>query len=285
MISVLILTLNEENILRDCLASVAWSDDVVVLDSFSSDRTVAIAKATGARVIQREFDNERDHRTFAIRQIEFKYPWVYNPDADEITTPELAGEMQSVVQNASLREVAFRVRFKTMFLGKWLKHSGLYPTWVVRLFKPDFLRFERSINLRYVIDGPEGFLNHHFLHYSFNKGFESWIEKHNRYSTLEATEALKSREQSPIRWGSLVSFRSPVERRRALKELSFRLPFRSGLRFLYMYVFRLGFLDGWPGLTYCRLLAWYEYMIVLKEHEAARKSSDSESYRERSPLS
>lgn len=270
MISVLILTLNEEANLPRCLESVRWSDDIVVLDSFSTDRTVEIARAAGARVFQRRFDNERDHRAASLR-VGFRHPWVYNPDADEVTPSELRDEMLSVVGDHSRREVAYRVRFKTMFFGRWIKHSSLYPTWVVRLFRPEKLSFERQINLRYVINGPVGKLQNHFEHYTFNKGLNAWFDKHNRYSWQEAEESLKSLGPGQWRVGSLFAA-DPVVRRRALKELSFRLPCRPLLRFLYMYVLRRGFLDGLSGYHYCRLLAIYEYMIVIKMKEIRRRS-------------
>src|SRR5690348_11403726 len=109
--SVLILTLNEEKNLPRCLESVRWSDDVVVFDSYSQDRTVEIARAWGARVYQRQFDNERDHRDASLR-VDFKHPWVFNPDADEVCTPELASEMGCVVADTARQEAAYRVRFK-----------------------------------------------------------------------------------------------------------------------------------------------------------------------------
>jgi glycosyltransferase involved in cell wall biosynthesis len=268
MISVLILTLNEEANLPACLEAVRWSDDVVVFDSGSTDRTAAIARDFGARVVERRFDNERAQRTASL-QVGFKHPWVFNPDADEVATPELCDEMLRVVQ-AGRPEVAYRVRYRNMFMGRWLRHSSLYPTWIVRLFRPEKLSFERTINLRYVIDGPEGRLQEHLVHYSFNKGLNAWIDKHNRYSWHEAEEALKSMRQGGAPWRDLLAW-DAVRRRRALKELSFRLPFRPTLRFLYMYLFRLGFLDGRAGLTYCRLLALYEYLIVLKMREIRRR--------------
>jgi glycosyltransferase involved in cell wall biosynthesis len=265
MISVLVLTLNEEANLEACLQSVRWCDDVTVFDSYSTDRTVKIAKDFGARVIQRHFDNERDHRTASLR-LGFKHPWVFNPDADEISTPELIEEMRQVTADRSRPEVAYRMRGKTMFLGRWLKHSSLYPTWMCRLFQPDKVAFERSINLNYKIDGPEGQLQGHYLHYTFNKGLTAWVEKHNRYSLLEAEETLKSLSRGGVPWRDLFTL-DAVRRRRALKEISFRLPFRPSLRFLYMYLLRGGFLDGWSGLTYCRLLALYEYLIEVKIKE------------------
>lgn len=268
MISVLILTLNEEANLPACLESVKWSDDIIVFDSFSTDRTVEIAQSAGARVVQRACDNERDHRRASLL-LEFKYPWVYNPDADEVTPPALRDEMRRVVADPARREVAYRVRFKAMFCGRWIKHSSLYPTWVVRLFKPNQVSFERSINLRYVVNGLEGRLQNHFEHYSFNKGINAWLEKHNRYSGQEAVESLRSLSSHQLRWEELFD-RDPVLRRRALKELSFRVPFRPTLRFFYMYLCRLGFLDGRAGFNYCRLLSMYERMIVMKMNEIRR---------------
>lgn len=269
--SVLILTLNEEANLRRCLESVSWSDDIIVFDSGSTDGTLDIAREYGARIIVRAFDNERSHRTTSLRA-GFKYPWVFNPDADEVTTPELRDEILRVAADVQRPEVAYRVRFKNIFLGRWIKHSSLYPTWIVRLFRPEAIRFSRDINLSYEIDGPSGRLESHLLHYSFNKGFYAWFEKHNRYSCAEAAETLHSLAGTPPNWSDVFAA-DPVVRRRALKELSFRLPLRPSLRFLYMYLIRGGFLDGSPGLTYCRLLALYEYMIVLKVMEKKRRQN------------
>jgi glycosyltransferase involved in cell wall biosynthesis len=273
MISVLVLTLDEERNLPACLRSVAWSDDVVVLDSGSADTTVAIAREFGARVVQAKFANERERRAFAMG-LPFKHPWVYNPDADEVTTEELRDEMLAKVATPGLEEVAFRVRFKTMLFGRWLRFSGLYPTWVVRLFRPEFVRLERNVNLRYVVEGREGRLRSHFLHHTFNNGFEAWIDKHNRYSSGEALETVRELESGRLDWRELAPGADPVARRAALKRLSMRLPFRPALRFAYMYVLRGGFLDGFAGLTYCRLLAMYEYMIVLKVRELRARRSD-----------
>jgi len=271
MISVLVLTFNEEVNLGACLTSLSWSDDIVVIDSLSTDRTVEIARDMRARVVERRWESEWEQRTASLR-VGFKYPWVYNPDADEVTPQSLSDEMRKVVADCCRAEVAYRVRFKHMFMGRWLKHSSLYPTWVVRLFRPERVRFERMVNLRYVIDGPVGTLKQHFEHYPFNKGFNAWIDKHNRYSSQEAQEALKTRQTGAMPWPALIS-RDPVRRRDALKELSFRLPFRPALRFFYAYVLRFGFLDGLPGLTYCQLMAWYEYMIDLKIKEIERRET------------
>lgn len=269
-ISVLILTLNEELNLTRCLESVAWSDDIVVLDSFSSDRTIQIARAHGARVYRRRFDNERDQRAASLR-LPFRHSWVYNPDADEIATPALRDEMLAAVQRKP-SHAAYRMRRRDMFMGAWLRHASLYPTWLVRLFRPEAIVFERILNVSCHVRGTEGRLQNDLLHYSFQKGLDSWFEKHNRYSSGEAAETLKSLASGRLDLAGLLS-PDPVRRRRALKELSFRLPFRPELRFLYMYLLRRGLLDGRAGYHYCRLLAAYECMISIKVAELRRRAS------------
>ena len=270
MISILILTLNEEENLPSCLESLKWSDDLVVLDSFSSDRTVGIAEAGGARVVQRKFDNWSAHQNWALDNIQFKHPWVYYSDADEVMTPELRDELLAIAANPREPHVAYRLRYKNFFMGRWIRHCGIYPAWILRFFRPGAVRWERSVNPTPVVNGSEGRLCNHFEHYSFNKGLNAWFEKHNRYSWYEAEESLKSLAAGGWNWGDLFHA-SPAMRRRALKELSFRVPCRHLLRFLYMYFWKLGFLDGRVGFTYCRLLAIYEYMIVLKMTEIRRR--------------
>lgn len=270
MISVLVLTLNEEANLQRCLDSLKWSDDIVVLDSFSTDRTVEIAKAAGARVVQRVFDNWSTHQNWALQNITFKHPWVYYSDSDEVVTPELQEEMLSLVSASPSNIVAYRLRYKNYFMGRWIRHCGIYPTWILRLFRPKKVRWQRLVNPVAVVEGAEGRLRQHFEHYSFNKGLNAWFDKHNRYSWQEAEESLKSLAEGRVTFGNLTSS-EPATRRRTLKELSFRLPCRPMLRFLYMYLLRFGFLDGIPGYHYCRLLAMYEYMIVLKMSEIRRR--------------
>lgn len=271
MISALILTLNEERNLPACLDALGWCDDIVVLDSFSTDATVAIAEAAGARVVQRRFDDERSQRLFGLHEIEFRNPWLYLPDADEVTTPELRDEMIVATADPARPEVAYRIRPKTMFMGRWLRHSSLYPTWQLRLCRPERVGFEREINLRPVLDGPAGHLGEHYLHYTFNNGLTAWYEKHNRYSAAEAREALVVLDGGRLHWRDLLPGADAVRRRAALKDLSFRLPCRPAARFTYMYLVRGGFRDGWPGYMHCRLLAAYEYMIVIKMAEARRR--------------
>lgn len=265
--SVLILTLNEAGNIRRCIESLAWCDDVVVLDSISTDATVDIAAACGARVYQREFDNFANQRNHALDHVEFKHDWILHLDADEVVTPELAHEMAAKVQDQ--RFVAYRIASKMMFMGKWLRYAGLYPSYQVRLGHKDRLRFEQvGHGQREALAADAvGTLRAAYLHYGASKGFADWLDKHNRYSSDEARRGLEVLRGGGGGLRGLFALGDPLARRRALKQLSVRLPFRPFFRFFYMYVLRLGFLDGRPGYVYCRLLAMYESWIVLKMRE------------------
>jgi glycosyltransferase involved in cell wall biosynthesis len=267
-ISILILTLNEETNIGACLDALAGFDDVVVFDSLSKDRTKEIALAKGARVVERPFDNWAAHQNWAMDNIQFRNPWVFYLDADERMTPELREEILAIARDQSRAEVAYYCGRKNFFLGKWIRHA-MPPGMIMRFFKPGKIRFERLVNPVPVIDGPHGYLRHYFEHYNFSKGLTEWFDKHNKYSLFEAMEGMKLRAR-PVGLGALFS-RDRFERRRALKELSFRMPLRPLVKFLYMYVLKRGFLDGRAGYTYCKLQAMYEYMIVVKMRELARK--------------
>lgn len=269
--SALALTLNEHDNLPGCLESVAWCDDIVVFDSYSTDGTAEIARAAGARFIQRRFDNYSDHRNWAFRNIEFRNPWVLSLDADERCTPGLAREISELAPSTQTDTTLFRIRRKDYLSGRWCKRSSSYPVWLGRLARPNRVWFEsRSVNAHPLTDGAVGHLEGHLVHYPFGRGIADWLAKHNRYSTMEARECLKALKDRPVDCHGLFS-RDSVRRRRALKELSFRLPARPWFKFVYTYFLRMGFLDGGPGLTYCTLQAIYEYMICLKIRELKRR--------------
>jgi hypothetical protein len=251
---------------------VKWSDDIVVLDSFSTDRTTEIAGEFNARVVQRKFDDWASHQNWANQNIEVKHNWVYYSDADEVVTSDLRDEMLAVIKASNNSYSAYRLRYRNFFLGRWIRHCGIYPVWLTRLFRPDRVVWERLVNPAPKVNGKVGNLEGHFEHYSFNKGFDAWFDKHNRYSQYEAIESVRSLKQYAIDWRGLSPFADPAERRRTLKEISFRLPGRPLLRFLYMFFLRLGFLDGLPGFHYCVLISIYEYMIVLKIREIERRN-------------
>ena len=266
MISVVILTLNEELNLPRCLEAISWCDDVLIVDSFSSDATLKIAAEHGARVVQRAFDSFAAQRNFAVDHCELRYEWIFHLDADEVMTPDLAAEILGCV--AATDKDAYRVSSKLMFQGKFLRHGGLFPWYQVRLGRRGKLRFMQVGHGQREQLPPHtiGTLKNSLLHFPFEKGLEDWIEKHNRYSTAEARQNVYGYAGDDLRILDLLSIATD-RRRRAAKKIFRRLPCRATIRFIYMYLFRGGILDGRAGFTYCRLLAWYERLIVLKEGE------------------
>jgi len=263
--SVAILTLDEEAMLPRALACLSWCDDIVVIDSGSTDRTVEIARAAGARVVERKLDDWATQGNFMLHDVSYKHAWVYYMDADETLPADLIAEIGRVTAVSPSNDTpsAYRVRYRNWFRGVWLKHATPYPTWITRLMRPDRCRYEpRTVNAHPMVQGRVGELQAHFDHYSFDRGLEHWIAKHNKYSTAEAKESLAART-SGVPFGSLIST-DPVRRRRGWKLLFQRMPARPWLKFLYLYLWRRGFLDGAAGRDYCRLNAMYETMIVLK---------------------
>jgi glycosyltransferase involved in cell wall biosynthesis len=277
MISILILTKNEERDLPGCLESVAWSDDIHVYDSMSTDNTVAIANDFNAHVTQRGYGNskldfggdESAHRNWGLNNIRFKHSWVLQLDADERSTPELISEIKTVLVNSS--HSAYRIRRRDFLMGQWLRHVQISPFYI-RLFKPYKIHYERLINPVSIVDGSIGELNSYFDHFPFSKGFFHWIEKHNYYSTLESRQIMENRRGninfSVIKALSASNFN---ERRYHQKEIFYRLPMRPFIKFIIVYVLKRGFLDGRAGLTYATLQSIYEYMIVLKTRELEMK--------------
>ncbi len=266
MISALILTKNEEQDLPGCLESVNWSHDIHVFDSYSTDKTIEIAKESGAHVTQRHFDNWASHQNWGLQHIEFKYPWVFYIDADERTTPELVARMQEAVQ-APVENVAFRIQRRDFFMGRWLKHVQSSP-YYIRLFRPDKMRYERLVNPVSLVDGPVGELDGYLNHFPFSKGVSHWLERHNSYSSFEAKQIIENRKNN-LDFNIIKAFleKDFNIRRFHQKELFYRLPARPLIKFALLYFGKRGFLDGKAGLTYAMLQSIYEYMIVLKARE------------------
>lgn len=268
-VSTLILTLNEEANIAACLDSLAWCDDVVVLDSGSTDRTVEIATARGARVLHRPFDDYARQRNFGLRDIPYRHPWLLMLDADERVPPDLAAEVVSATRAAADEVCLFRMRRKDYLFGRWIRGSGGYPTWFGRLARLGRVWVERPINEQYCTDGQTLALQGHLHHQPFQNGFSPWIARHDRYSTMEAS-VLAEELRADAGTASLFS-RDPVERRKAQKRLLYRLPGRPLLVFLALYLARGGLFEGRAGLTYAALRAWYELLIDLKVRERQRR--------------
>jgi glycosyltransferase involved in cell wall biosynthesis len=274
MISILVLTKNEESSLPECLASVCWSDDIHVYDSFSTDRTVEVARTAGAHVTQRSFDDWATHQNWALCNIPFKHPWVLYVDADERVTPELAAGVLAAITESD-GKAAFEIQRRDFLDGRWLRHVQASP-YYLRLFRPERMRYERLVNPKSVPDGPVGRVPGYLDHYPFSKGIGHWLARHNAYSTLEARQTAKE-DLGGVRVGLIEAlFARDFHVRRAHQKLLFsRLPGRPLLKFLVLYVFKRGFLDGREGLRYAILQSIYEYMIVLKRRELSHLTADA----------
>jgi glycosyltransferase involved in cell wall biosynthesis len=272
-VSVLILTLNEEVNIEACLASARWSDDIVVLDSGSTDRTVELATTAGARVVTRPFDNYAAQRNFGLQQIPWRNPWVLMLDADEVVSPELARELAARVASAPASLCLLRFRRKDFFFGTWIRGSGGYPSWFPRLARVGRCWVEREFNEQYETDGETGELQEHLHHFPFNKGLTAWIDKHNRYSSMEAEliyRGLSEHDRPGVR--GLFSA-DPLVRRRAMKQGLYSLPARPLVVFCGLYFIKLGFLEGRAGLTFSVLRAWYEFLVNTKVRELRRRAA------------
>jgi glycosyltransferase involved in cell wall biosynthesis len=266
MLSIYILTYNEELDIATCIESAMLSDDIIVVDSCSSDRTVEKAKKYPVRVVQHAFESHGKQRTWMLESIAPKYEWVYILEADERMTPELFAESLEAMNNPDY--IGYYVAERVMFMDRWIRYSTQYPRYQLRLFRHGKVWFDDYGHTeREVCDGATSFLKETYPHYTCSKGLNRWIEKHNRYSTDEAQETLYQLEHGNVRWGSLFFGKSEVEKRRALKDLSLRLPARPLLRFFYMYFILGGCLDGRAGTAWCTLQAFYEYLILLKVWE------------------
>jgi glycosyltransferase involved in cell wall biosynthesis len=279
-ISVLILTKNEERDLPGALASVAWSDDIHVFDSHSTDATQEIARAAGAHVHTRAFDDYATHRNVALAT-PFKHPWVFLLDADERPTSELSAEMERTVASASDGTLAFRLRRRDFLFGTWLKRAQISPFYI-RLVRPGHARYTRAINeVLEILPTPPaslpgitihsiGQLTHPLDHFPFSKGIAHWIAKHNNYSTMEAELIVRQQGLQNPSLRAALRHSDFHTRRLHQKALFYRLPGRPLIKWCYMMFVRGAILDGAAGVTYATLQSIYEYMIVLKTKELRR---------------
>ena len=277
MISVLVLTRNEQQDLPACLKSVGWSDDIHLYDSFSTDRTLEIAKAAGCKITQRTFDNWSAHQNWGLANIPFKYPWVLYIDADERVSPELCAAALKAVE-APGEACAFRIQRRDYFGdGTWLKHAQITP-YYLRLFRPERIRYERLVNPVTIVDGPVVSIQGCLDHYPFSKGLGFWVERHVKYADFEAKTIVESRKNGGgfSLWKALFA-RDFTIRRYHQKELFCHLPCRPLIRFWYLMLARRAFLDGRAGVTYARLQAFYEFMIVERQRELQRQEDRTRS--------
>lgn len=281
-VSVLVPVKNEQANIVECLRALRFAEQVVVVDSQSTDRTVDYAEAMGAQTTQFHYNPTGwpKKKNWALEHVAWRHEWVLIMDADERMTPELAREIEAVV-NGHLPPNAgdgdgFYLNRRFIFMGRWIKHCGYYPSYNIRLFKHRVGRYERIGNLGDTGSGDNevhehvilrngstpGYLKHDFEHLAY-PNLQVWIEKHNRYSNWEA-HAMIAGVAGELH-ASLT--RGSTERRRWIKHKVRHLPLRPTLRFFYSYIIKLGFLDGYPGYVLSRLMSWYEFVSLAKRYE------------------
>jgi glycosyltransferase involved in cell wall biosynthesis len=278
-VSILIPIRNEAANLPRCFASITWADEVFVVDSKSTDGSIEMAEKAGAKVVQFDFNGTwPKKKNWALENLPFKHPWVFILDADEELTPDAEEEFRVICTQRQPLIVGYWINRRFHFMGTWLKHA-YYPNWNLRLFLHEKGRYEKltsvetasgdnEVHEHVVVDGPIGHLKTEMNHYAFpNIGV--FVEKHNRYSNWEARVAL---DQYLHKSGSTLQS-DQVGFLRKLKAFSQKLPFRPTLRFLYVYLYQKGFLDGVEGYYFARLHAMYEFLCVAKTVELKKEAS------------
>jgi glycosyltransferase involved in cell wall biosynthesis len=277
-VSVLIPAKNEESNLPACLESVARADEVFIVDSQSSDRSITIAESYGAKVVQFYFNGRwPKKKNWSLDNLPFHNEWVLIVDCDERITPELWDEIATVIQDTTYK--GYYLNRRVFFLGQWIRYGGKYPDWNLRLFKHQAGRYENlntedipntgdnEVHEHVILDGKVGYLKNDMLHIDFRDIYH-WLERHNRYSNWEARvyyNILTGNDESGTIGANL--FGDAVQRKRFLKKIWVKLPLKPLLRFILFYFIRFGFLDGKAGYIYGRLLSQYEYQIGVKLYE------------------
>lgn len=277
MLSVLIPVRNEKGNIAECIDSVCWADEIVVVDSGSTDGTIELAKRKGASVVQFQWNGRfPKKKNWALANVPWKNEWVLILDADERIMPELAAEIQAELKQPRAGGYFLNRRF--IFLNQWIKHCGYYPSWNLRLFRHQLGRYEQvqttglasgdnEVHEHIILKGATARLKHDMLHYAYPDIY-TWMEKHNRYSNWEAEVEVNALEAQ----GDGQNIGSQLSKRRALRVWSRKLPFRPTLRFYYSYFLKRGFLDGRAGYIFCRLLATYEMLNVYKAYELKQRN-------------
>lgn len=264
MVSIVVLTKNEEKDLPGCLDSIQWCDDIHVLDSGSNDNTVAIAKSKDASVTYRAFTSFGDQRNFALGNLQFRHEWILFLDADERSTDKFRAALFDAIKNSRDQTAGYYCCWKLILQDKWLRFSDHFPRWQFRVTRKDYSCFTDFGHgqKEKVLRGKLAYIREPYIHYGFSKGWQHWLQRHNKYSTDEAIARLRDCPPFSQIFSSNSSKRNP-----AIKSWFVKMPGWPILRFTFSYFLHLGFLEGRQGFIYCVNMAYYEYLIKLKMHE------------------
>ncbi len=277
-ISVIVLTFNEEKNLANCLESVAgWVKEIFVVDSFSSDNTLEIAKRFGARTYQHEFKNQAQQLNWALKELPIKTKWILRLDADEKILPELKQGIEEAVKQENKNITGYFLKRRVYFMGKWIKHGGFYPTLILRLWQNGKGFSEPRLMDEHIVltEGRAEYIKKGDFVDDNKKNLSFWISKHNNYAYREAVEALNLKYHFLERpekenFGSQEAFEA--RKRKEKFYLERKIFLRSFLYFFYRYFFRLGFLDGKEGLVFHFLQGlWYRFLVDAKIYEIEKQ--------------
>ena len=277
-LSVIILTYNEEIHIERCIKSIyGWVNDIFIVDSYSTDKTLEIASRYTNNIYKHEFVNYANQFNWTLENLPIKTEWVMRLDADEYVTDELRDELLEKLEKFPDEIVGLYVKRRVYFMGRWIKHGAYYPIWLLRIWRKGKGYCEQRWMDEHIkiTEGKCAFLENDIVDYSL-KPLHWWINKHNSYATREAIDLLnykywfmKYDEIKPKLFGT------QEKRKRWLKMRYSRLPLfvRPFLYFLYRYFFKLGLLDGKEGLIWHFLQGfWYRFLVDAKIYEIERKA-------------
>ena len=247
-LTVIVPTYNEEDNIRECLQSVAWADDLFVVDSFSTDHTLEIAREFTRHIVQHEYVNSAMQKNWAIPQAQSD--WVMVLDSDERVTPELQARIRDILANGTECD-GFDIRRRTIFFGKLIRHCGWDRDYLVRLWRRGKGRYEDlEVHANVLVDGQVGTLHEYFLHNTY-RSLDHYLRKFGRYTTWAANDLYKRGKKAS--WANLF--------------------WRPQWRFVRMFLLRRGFLDGKHGLILCTLAAFSVFMKYAKLWDRRRREA------------
>jgi len=263
----IVLCLNEEHRLAKALNSLLWCDDILVVDSGSSDKSLEIARSFNARVLINKQKGQfliTEQRNVALRYGNIQSEWILFLDADEEIGNECRAEIiRAISHHKSIN--AYEMTPRYWFFGKWLKRSQGYPNWHPRLLKSSGVSFVGGVWESFSDLNNVGRIRTPYEHFAFSKGTDDWIDRHQRYSTWDAKhicDFLESKDEQML----------GTNRKLALRKVDAQLWYLKPItKFLFRYLYKLGILEGWQGLLHCLLHFTYDMMVVVKIAEIRRK--------------